>query len=313
MVSPIDELFCSACSGYVHPFLEACPGCATPRQPRYDAAVAEPDQGLRRLLEDPQLRVSVGEVVLRYTLKFGGSAFSGQIRDGMAKVFGALAYAVSGVGTRAATSRAAVLELAADDLVVRESSPRREVARLPLETILAVRAAARDGAGAGKWTGLAAFGTLHEETIVGLDGDLVITYAAGAGAGRLALANRRGIFVARARRDHYTIVARWLGILAAAAAEARWVVVGPARYAAELGLVPPTADAAGALAEPGPAAGHYLLRPSQPPVPGRDSTPSAAARSSVADSLAALEELRARGLVSEAEYAAKRSEILARL
>lgn len=313
MASPIDSLFCPACFGYVHPFLEACPGCATPRESRYDAAVAEPDQGFRRLLEDSQLRVSVGEVVFRYTLKFGGTAFAGQVREGMGKVFAALAYAVTGVGMRAITSRAAVLELAEDDLVIRETSPRREVARMPLETILAVRAAPKEDSGAGKWAGLAAFGRLHEETVPALDGDLVITYAAGTGAGRLALANRRGIFVARARRDHYTVMARWLGILAAAAAEARWVAVGPARYAAELGLAPPTADVAGAPAETAPAAGHYLLWPPQPPSPGPDGALSPAARSTVADSLAALEELRTRGLVSEAEYSEKRREILARL
>jgi hypothetical protein len=312
MTNPIDALFCPACSGYVHPFLEACPGCATPHQSRYDAAVAGPDQGLRRLLEDPGLRASVGEVVFRYTLKFGGTAFAGQVREGMAKVFGSLAYAVSGVGTRPITSRAAVLELAEDDLVVRESSPRREVARLPLETIVAVRAASRDGSGVGKWSGLTAFGRLHDETIAALDGDLVVTYAAGTGAGRLALANRRGIFVSRARSDHYAVMARWLGILAAAAAEARWLVVGPARYAAELGLAPPTTAADGTRPAAAPAAGHYLPWPPPVAAPG-DSAPSHAAGSSVADSLAALEELRSRGLVTEAEYAAKRSEILARL
>jgi hypothetical protein len=313
MASPIDILFCQACAGYVHPFLESCPACATPRQSHYDAALTEPDRGFRRLLEDPKLRVSVSEVVFRYTLKFGGGPFAGQVHEGIAKVFGALAYAVSGVGARAATSRAAGLALGEDEVIVHESSPRREVARLPLATILAIRAASGERSGAIGWAGLAAFGRVHEETLPSLAGDLVITYAADTGAGRLALANRRGLFVARARRDHYAIMARWLGVLAAAAAEARWVVVGPAVYAAELGLAPPKTDLARARGEAAPAAGHYPVWPPQPSSTGPDGGPSPAVKSTIADSIAALEELRARGLVSEAEYAEKRREILARL
>jgi hypothetical protein len=144
-------------------------------------------------------------------------------------------------------------------------------------------------------------------------GEVTLHYAAGLAAGRisgapgspgsagplhLAVSNRRSLLAAKARDEHFANLARWLGVLAAAAAEQRWTEVGLPAYLAELGPAawgpagPPSA-LADAIADPG-------------------SLP-AAAPSSVRARLVELESLRAAGLIAGDEYADKRREILASL
>jgi hypothetical protein len=145
-------------------------------------------------------------------------------------------------------------------------------------------------------------------------GEVTLHYAAGPAAARisgapgspgsagplhLAVSNRRGLLAAKARDEHFANLARWLGVLAAAAAERRWAEVGLPAYLAELGPAawgpagPPSA-LADAIADPG-------------------SLPAAAAPSSVQARLVELESLRAAGLIAGDEYADKRREILASL
>lgn len=304
MPIPVDALFCSSCDGYVHPFLDACPSCGTAREARYDAALAEPNLGFRALLTEPRVVDRVRETVVRYTLKALSGPAGGEVREGFGVVAGALQYLVRSTGAVQGESRAAFLRLAEDDLVVEERHPGREVLRLPLAMIVADRAAAKGHPAAGAWAGVVAFGRRDASPLPAVDGTLVVTVAGPAGIGRIGIGNRRGIFVAQARADHYTMVARFLGILAAAAAEARWEAVGPAAHAAELGLAAPNAPL------PVPAAAAADARRSAPAGPG---VSTSAGGGSVAEALATLEDLRVRGLVTDAEYAAKRSEILARL
>ncbi len=302
MPIPVDALYCGSCDGYVHPFLDACPGCGTGRDARYDAALADPGLGFRALLADPRVTDRVRETVGRYTLKAIGGPDGTEVREGFGAVAGALAYVVRAAGAVTVASNAAYLHLAADDLVVGQRNPARELLRVPLATILGARAGASGRPAGGAWAGVAAFGHRAPDPLPPVDGDLVLTFSGPVGLGRVGIANRRGIFVARARSDHYLIVARWLGILAAAAAEARWSAVGPAAHAAELGLAPPGAaqhERAAATTAAVAAAGAAATVPNGP--------------TAVAEALATLEDLRARGLVTDAEYAAKRNEILARL
>jgi hypothetical protein len=303
----VDALFCGSCDGYFHPFLDACPSCGTARDARYDAAVAEPNLGFGALLAEPRVIDRVRETVLRYSLKALSGPVGGEVREGFGVVAGALPYVVRSGGAVQAESRAAFLHLAADDLVVEERNPRREVLRLPLAMIVATRAAAKGRPVAGAWAGVTAFGRHDAAPQPAVDGSLVVAVAGPAGVGRVGIGNRRGIFVAQARADHYTIVARWLGILAAAAAEAHWEAVGPARHAAELGLAAP------GMPPPVPAAGDDLRATPAPAGSGGPGGSTMGGTGSVADALATLEDLRVRGLVTDAEYAAKRSEILARL
>jgi len=287
----LDDLPCATCAGYAHPFLDACPACGTAREARYEDAIAQGDLGYRKVLEDPRLERQVREVVLRYSLKSAPGEGTAKVHAGLGMILEALPYAVRVVGPVAATSGRATVELAADELLVGERNPSREVVRVPLASVLAIRARTDDRP-AGAWAGLEALGRQERGRPPDVDGDLVLSYAAGDGLGRLALANRRGITAVRARPDHYSIIARTLAVFAAAAAEARWVAVGAGRHAVELGLAPPpdaTTASVGAAGGRGDVGG------------------------TIADALATLEALRARGLVTESEYAEKRREILARL
>lgn len=320
MPNLLDDLDCPTCAGYAHPFLDACPACGTARAAGYEDALARGDLGYRKLLEDPRLERQVREVVLRYSLKFAPGEGVAQLRAGLGIILDALPYAVRAVGPGAATSGRANVQLAGNELVVEERNPSREVARVRLQSVLAIRARTED-LPAGGWAGLEAFGRQDRGRPPDIDGDLVVTCAADGGLGRLSLANRRGFAAVRARPDHYAIVARTLAVFAAAASEARWTEVGADRHAAELGLAPPSLDPAAATAmplgtsipglppgTPAPGAGAPGTAPT---LPGSEAGGDAGG--AIADALATLEALRARGLVTESEYADKRREILARL
>lgn len=294
-------LSCGACGSYVHPFLGACPVCGVARRSRYEDAIAAPDLGLRVSLADPLVIEQVREVVLRYTMKLNREPEAAPVRAGLAIVAGSLAYRIPAAGTSAASSEAGHLDLLEDVVIIREHNPSREIHRVRLDAILAIGHAAGGQRRADAWAGLVLDGRPEQASPPSLDGDLVVTHAGDTGLARFALANRRGIFVARARADHFEIVARWLGMLAGAAAEERWMAVGPRRYAVQLGLVAGVVDETrSAAAEPGAAARAGM----EPPVP---------ATTSLRDALETLEQLRAARLVTDDEYAAKRREILARL
>jgi len=296
-----ETLSCGACGSYVHPFLGACPACGMARRSRYEDALAAPDLGLRASLADPLVIEGVRQVVLRYTMKLNREPEAAPVRAGLAIVANSLAYRVPAAGTSAASSEAGHLDLIEDVVVVREHNPSREIHRVRLDAILAIGYAARGQRRADAWAGLVFDGRPERASPPSLEGDLVVTHAGDTGLARFALANRRGIFVASARADHFEIVTRWLGMLAGAAAEERWMAVGPLRYAVQLGLVAGVADETpSAAAEPAAAARAGM----EPPV---------SATTSLRDALETLEQLRAARLVTDDEYAAKRREILARL
>ncbi len=290
MPDDLSEVLCRSCASYAHPFLGACPVCGAKRDSRYAAATAAPDQGLAALESDPRVGRDVAEVVLRYSLKVISSSGAAGLREGLQTVAGALAYRVRVAGNPGAGSDLGRLEVGEADLVVRERNPAREPVRVPLNTILAVSPAVR-GRRADAWSGLAFEDRLERAAPPPLDGELVVAHAIPAGLARIALANPAGLLAARARADHWPILARWIGIAAAAAAERRWTAVGPLRHAHELGLA-----AAPPGGWPAPVAD----------LPGAGTAP-------VADTLRLLEELRAAGLLSEGEYAAKRREVLDRI
>ena len=152
--------------------------------------------------------------------------------------------------------------------------------------------AAVKGRRADAWAGLAFEDRRERTSLPPLDGDLVVAHATPDGSrARSRSRTARDCSRARARPDHYAILARWLGIVAAGAAERRWTAVGPQRHAHELGLA-----AAPAGGWPDPIAEAPATGPS-----------------TVVDALRLLEELRAAGLVSDDEYGAKRREILDRI
>jgi hypothetical protein len=287
----LGAIICAGCGSYAHPFLEACPVCGAERPSLYDAATAAPDQGFAALPSDPRVAREVTEVVLRYSLKFNASPGPAGLLEGLGTVGDALSYRLRVGGNPAAGSDRAHLEVGEADLVVGERHPARERVRIPLDAILAVSAAGR-GRRADAWAVLAFEDRVEQTSPPALDGDLVAAHATSEGLGRIALGNRTGLLAARARSDHYAILVRWIGIVAAAAAERRWTAVGTLRHAHELGLA-----AAPVGGWPAPVAGDAV----------------ATGAASVTDALRLLEELRGAGLLSDGEYAAKRREVLDRI
>jgi hypothetical protein len=241
-------------------------------------------------VSDSRVSRDVGQVVLRYTLQRGGGTMTTDLHVGLAAVAGSLDYRVRVGGDPGADTERGYVEITETDLVVRDRTVSRERARVPLEAILAVSPAVR-GRRADAWAGLVFDDRQEPWSPPPLDGNLVVAHAAPSGFGRFSLANRTALLAAKARPDHYQILARWLGLAAAAAAERRWTAIGPPWHAHELGLAP-----APPAAQPEPIA--------EAPAPGP---------STVVDALRLLEELRAAGLVSDDEYAAKRREILDRI
>jgi Short C-terminal domain len=307
MTSGPETLTCDACGSYVHPFLDACPTCGVARPSGYEASLATPALGYGALLADPLVAEQVRQIVVRYTMKRSWEPGVNSVRDGLVTIAGSLAYRVMTEGTTRVTSEQAHLDLIEDVVVVREHAPPREIQRVRLDAILAISHRDAGTRRADAWSGLAFGGRLEETPAPSLDGDLVVTSAGDKGLERFALVNRRGFFAARARPDHYEILTRWLGILAGAAAEERWIAIGSQRYAVQLGLAAGPGDETHGAPTTGAsvaATGAGTARPGPQPPPEAPT---------VRDALEALEELRDAGLVTDDEYAAKRREILARL
>ena len=291
----LDDLRCPQCGAFVHPLLDACPTCDTAHPSLRQEAAAGPI-GAVRLAEAPETQRVARDLTLRYTIKVnvvGSSAADATLTDAVTRLADALTYRVAGDAVPTTDDASVVLR---DGSVIAQS--RRSgalLALIPLPAI--VGTAARHG-------------------------EVTVHYSAGptaeaagepagarstAGALRLTVANRRGLLVSRARDDHFQALARWLGVLAAAAAERRWREVGLSAYLAELG------PAAGGPSGPAPDAGDLSPATGDAPVAAPGTRPVAASPSTIQAKLVELESLRAAGLVAQDEYAEKRREILARL
>jgi hypothetical protein len=228
-------------------------------------------------------------LTLRYTMKinvFGGSVTGATLGGAVGYLAEALPYRM--VGDAVPITNQADLTLRDGALVAQVRPSRMLLAEIPLPTILA--------AAPGHGNVVLYYAPGPNAPVAGPSGGATN----GAGPLRLTVANRRGLFVARARDAHFEDFARWLGVLTAADAERRWMEIGLAAYLAELGLAPERAV-------PSPAA--VGASESAAPAPA----PAATSSSAIGASLLELESLRAAGLLAEDEYSAKRREILARL
>ncbi len=316
----VDDLLCPTCSGYVHLFLERCPACGTERRGRFEEAIAAGPLGARALLVDEATRRAAHFVVLRYSLRSRSVDPLADIDAAFRIVAGSVTYraSVAADGPTAvlpagpATLDVASVLLVDGSLDVRGGPSGRAIATVPLDSVLAATPILKGIPAAEAWAGatLGSRRILERRPLPG--GDLLVTFSTPGSAGQLSLGNRHGLLAPTARPDHYQALARWIGILGAAAAEARWTATGPAAYASELGL----GEAGGGPADTGAA---EPVRPGmgEPSPPHRDAGATADERSprstGVRAALEELEELRAAGLVTPPEYDAKRREILARL
>jgi hypothetical protein len=300
----LDDLRCSECRVFVHPLLDACPTCGAARPSRRQEAAAGPI-GAARLIEAPETQHLARDLTLRYTIKvnaIGGSEPDATLIGAVAHLADALTYRIT--GDAVPTTDNVGLAFRDGNLIAQGRPSGALLAEIPLPAIV--------GTAAGH-------------------GEVMLHYAAGPTAGaasapagspsaagplRLTVSNRRGLLASKARDDHFEALARWLGVLAAAAAERRWTEIGLPAYLAELGA------AAGGPAGSPAVTGDLSPRTDNPTPAGAGGTPAlavpgtpslAASPSSIQATLVELEALRAAGLVAEDEYAEKRREILARL
>ena len=299
----IDDLLCPSCHGYAHPFLDQCPACGAARRSRLDEVASGASLGLAALLGDGSIRARVRSVAMRYPTRAFGEP-SEDLAEVLPVVAASMAYRASVAVDRptaaapagVANGEAASVAVSGGMLVVRPRPGAAAIAAVPLSAVVATTALAKGHPGPGQWAGVVVGGRRLLDRRPIEAGDLLVTWASADGPGQLALSNRRGLLAPRARPDHYELLAEWLGLLAAATAEARWMDVGVAAYATEAGLADPPQDTATPAAAAGtPATGH---------------APGAVG---VRASLEELEQLRSARLVTDEEYAAKRREILARL
>jgi len=128
-----------------------------------------------------------------------------------------------------------------------------------------------------------------------LAGDLLITFATPEAAGQVALENRRGLLATRARSDHYVLLARWMACSRRPRGGA--LDVSRRRRACRRARAGPSRD----LRAAGRGAARRIPRGGGPSACRASGSPSRSWRGS------------AGGLVTDAEYAAKRAQILARL
>lgn len=281
----LDDLRCLECPAFVHPLLDACPTCGAARPSRREAAAAGPI-GAARLIEAPETQRLARDLTLRYTIKvnsMGGSEPDATLLGAVAHLADALTYRIA--GDVVPTTDNASLTLREEGLIAQGRPSGTLLAEIPLPAI--VGTVARHGEvvlhyAAGPTTGAASAPS---------------DSASAAGPLRLTVSNRRGLLVSKARDEHFEGLARWLGVLAAAAAERRWTDIGLAAYLAELDPA-----ARGPAGPAGVSAGDPVVESALPAV-----------APSIQASLVELEGLRAAGLVTEDEYADKRRVILARL
>ncbi|HEY4945263.1 MAG TPA: hypothetical protein VIH94_03845 [Candidatus Limnocylindrales bacterium] len=282
----LEDLRCAHCGAFAHPLLDACPACDDPRTARRAEAAAGPI-GAVRLAEAPETLRLAQNLTLRYTIKvnsMGRSEAEATLLTAVAHLAEALTYRISGDAVLTAEDASLVLR---DGTVIAQSRPSRSlVAEIPLAAI--VGSASRHGEVTLHYA--AGPAAAHVGSAPGSPGS--------AGPLRLTVSNRRALLASKARDEHYANLARWLGVLAAAAAEQRWTEVGLPAYLAELG------PAAWGPAGPPSALADAIVDPGSLP---------AAAAPSVQARLVELESLRAAGLIAGDEYADKRREILASL
>lgn len=312
------DLGCSACSSYVHPFLDRCPGCGLARESNYRKALAD-GPGLPSLLDDERLQRAAHDAAMKRALLafrsggiagamsgFGGRQSSPTTPEELEELTDAVASSVTyrGAGLPGAHD-STELSLHAARGALRVADQQGHVLVVVDPTlVMAATPIPRGTRGLAHWSGIS-FEGLVELRTPAVDGDgLLLTWRSLSGYSQLTLGNRRGMFASKGRTGHYEDLARWLGVLAAIVAEARWREIGAEAYAVELGLkvAPQGGVRLGSSAAGAASAGG-----------GSSAAGTSAAGDSARERLAELEALRVEGLVTEAEYAQKRREILDRL
>ena len=296
----LPDVMCETCLGYVHPFLDRCPGCGTRRASHYAEVLGGADLGASSMPGDPAVTAAAAESIRRTTTlrALHGGWFQGRSQTGpevagavdaagmIEFVGGALTYRARAASRQPQTPIDARIRVVADALILSAARDGRTFASVPAAAILGACPGGGRTRGARPWDGTWMDGQTLPTISVVPPGDLLVVHAADRRASSFSLANPSGFFANRPARSHYEELARWIGLLAVTRAERRWREIGVAGYAAELGLV--------TAAEPG-------------------TTPAAQEAPTAREALLELEELRGGELITQAEYDEKRKAILRRL
>ncbi len=252
MTTGTDALFCSVCSGYVHPFLDACPTCGATHASRYDEAVRGDSLGLASLPADPDLRARATARSRTNTLvtSRGFPAMAGSpsveqdeqadLPELLNEVTGRFQYRMwlgpgeealsdggpsgrQGTGPHASARPEAIearLRTETDRLLLERAGGGNPV-EFPLATIRSV----------GIVRGAGMRGT--SVPLPPRGAEVALTASTPEGLQLLHIGNPGSLFATKARSDHFGILAWWLGVAAGVTAERRWMALGPARHAAE--------------------------------------------------------------------------------
>jgi hypothetical protein len=309
MTLVLADLLCATCRGYVHPFFDRCPGCGTPRPSHLAELRAGAELGAAAMARDPAVVQAAAEAVRRATLTSARQGLSArragqpELEDGagvdpaeMVNYASAgLSYRVRGVFDDPAAATEGTLRVAGDQLVLAAARGGTTLAAVGASLILAASPSGGRVGSRPPWDGTWLDG--HRAPVGALTpaGDLVVFRADSRGISSFSIANPSGFFATRARPDHYEGLARWIALFAVTHSELRWRELGVDRYLSELGLVPAMDTERGGEAR---AAGAPLGTGSQ---------------GTIREALLELEGLREAGLLTAAEYEAKRREILNRL
>ncbi|MGC8633251.1 MAG: hypothetical protein ACP5VP_01055 [Candidatus Limnocylindrales bacterium] len=303
------DLLCQSCHGYVHPFLDRCPGCGASRPSRLRELRAGAELGAAAMVRDPAVVQAAAEAVRRATLTGARQGLSArraerpELEDAagvdpaeMVNYASAgLSYRVRGVLDVPAEATEAVLRVTGDRLVLAAARGGTTLVAVEPWLILAASPSAGRDRSRPPWDGTWLDGLRAPLATLAPGGDLVVFRASGRGIASFSIANPSGFFATRARPEHYEGLARWIALLAITGSEPRWREVGIDGYLAELGLVP-------AVDTERHEETHEAGAPRGTGTQG-----------SVREALLELDELRGAGLVTSAEYEAKRRAILDRL
>ena len=312
MTTGTDALFCSVCSGYVHPFLDACPTCGARHDSRYDEALRGESLGLASLPGDPDLRSRATMRARNNTLvtnrRFPIMSGSPDVeRDDQAdlpellnEVTGRFQYRMwlgAETGARPDGGPSARPRTGADPSAAHpephEARLRTEADRLLLEPVRGgnpIEFALATIRSVGTVNGAGTPATFALQPPRGAE--VMLTASTPEGHRLLYIGNPGSLFATKARSDHFGILAWWLGVTAGVTAERRWMALGPARHAAELGL----------RAE-GPGEPESSLAGS--PVP--------AGADALGPAIEALDRLRDAGVLTPTEYEAKLRDLRSRV
>ncbi len=314
------DVLCRTCLGYVHPFLDRCPGCGADRRSRLPDVLKGGALGAAAMGGDPTVTAAAVETIRRNTTLqalhgawFRGRTQAGPDVDGVVDAAEMIDYIASGLSYRArgvpgqtAKPVDARIRVVADAVVIGAARGGDTLASVPAATILAVCPLGRDARGSRPWDGAWNGGAGPAVTPDVLRGDLLVIHAAEGIVSSFSLGSPSGLFATRPGSTHYEELARWVGLFAITRAEARWGEIGAAAHAAELGLAIPAPVGDGAPGRGVPR------RPNGGP-PADRPAPGEARPSSARQAMLELEDLLAGGMISQQEYQAKREEILRRL